>query len=39
LYRGFLAFWVSLFSEAVPPHPALRLSFSVSRASSDESAV
>jgi hypothetical protein len=30
LYRGFLAFWVSLFSEAVPPHPALRLSFSVS---------
>jgi hypothetical protein len=29
LYRGFFALLAGLFSEVVPPHPALRLSFSV----------
>jgi hypothetical protein len=33
LYRGFWGLLVYLFSEAVPPHPALQLSFSVSRQS------
>ena len=29
LHRGFLVLMVGLSSEAVPPHPALRLSFSI----------
>ena len=33
LHRGFLTLLVSLFSEAIPPHPALRLSFSVGQPS------